>query len=888
MPGTNLTRDEAAGRARLLDVESYEVELDLTADGPTFPSTTTVRFRCAEPGAGTWLDLLAPSVSEVVLNGRPLDAGAVFDGSRIRLDDLAEDNEVRVVAEASYMRTGEGLHRFVDPVDGETYLYTQFEVADARRVFACFEQPDLKATFTFAVRAPEAWQVVSNSPTPEPEPAGDGAARWAFAPTPRLSTYVTALVVGPYHVVRDSYEGRGGTVPMAVFCRRSLAEHLDADEVLAVTKAGFDFFEEQFDLAYPFGKYDQLFVPEYNAGAMENAGCVTFTEHYVFRSRVTDAAYERRAETILHELAHMWFGDLVTMRWWDDLWLNESFATWASVLCQSEATRWSEAWTTFAVSEKLWALRQDQLPTTHPISADISDLEDVEVNFDGITYAKGASVLKQLVAWVGRDRFIAGLRGYFREHAWGNTELADLFRHLEATSGRDLGEWEREWLLTAGVATLRPVVELDETGAYASVALLQEAPEDHPTLRSHRVAVGLYDLGHGGLVRRRRVELDLTGERTELPDLVGEPQPDLLLLNDDDLTFAKVRLDERSLRTVVSHIGRFAESLPRALCWTAATDMLRDAELATRDYVELVLGGVDRETDVGVVQTLLGTTRAAIDVYADPADRLSLSSRWASGLHQLALAAEPGSDQQLTFVRAWASAAASPEHLDEVAGLLDGSHSLPGLAVDTELRWLLLQRLVVVGRAGDDEIDAELARDDTAAGHRHGAWARAARPTAQAKAEAWALAVDGDTLPNAQLTATAAGFGQAEQRALLVPYVDRYLDAVPRLWAERTNETAQTLVVGLFPRVLADEATADRVRGWLDGTDVPPALRRLVREGLADLERALRAQACDRAAMGGPEQPADTAQLAAVGLADTAPEAAAPEAAAREDAEPSG
>jgi aminopeptidase N len=859
MPGTNLTRDEAATRAELVEVESYEVELDLTGGDATFTSTTTVRFRCSRPGDGTWLDLIAPVVSEVVLNGTALDAGVVFDGARVRLEGLAEDNEVRVVAQAAYMRTGEGLHRFADPVDGEVYLYTQFEVADARRVFACFEQPDLKAPFRLAVVAPAGWEVVSNSPTPDPEDLGDSVARWSFEPTPRVSTYITAIVAGPYHVVRDSYESRGGTVPMAVYCRRSLTEYLDAEEVLAVTKAGFGFFEELFDLPYPFAKYDQLFVPEYNAGAMENAGCVTFTEDYIFRSRVTDAAYERRAETILHELAHMWFGDLVTMRWWDDLWLNESFATWASVLCQAEATRWTEAWTTFAVSEKLWALRQDQLPTTHPISADIRDLEDVEVNFDGITYAKGASVLKQLVAWVGREQFLAGVRAYFHEHAWSNTTLADLFRNLGETSGRDLAEWEQEWLLTAGVNTLRPVSEVGEDGAYTSVTVLQEAPEDHPALRSHRVAIGLYDLTSQGLARRRRVELDVTGGRTEVPDLVGETQPDLLLVNDEDLTFAKVRLDDRSLRTVVRHTGRFVDSLPRALCWTAATDMLREAEMATRDYVELVLGGVDQETDISVVQTLLATTRAAIDVYADPADRLSLASRWTSGLHRLAHAAEPGSDEQLAYTRAWAVVAASPEHVDEVAGLLDGSRELPGLVVDTDLRWLLLERLVVVGRAAGPDIDAELARDDTAAGHRHAAYARAARPTEQAKAEAWALAVEGDTLPNAQLAATASGFGQPEHRVLLRPYVDRYLEAVPRLWAERTNETAQTLVVRLFPRVLADKETAGRVRRWLDGAEVPPALRRLVREGLADLERAVRAQERDRGAMDGMDAPVDAA-----------------------------
>jgi aminopeptidase N len=852
MPGTNLTREEARERAGLIEVESYEIELDLTVGEKTFGSTTTVRFRCAQEGAGTWLDFIAPAVREVILNGTPLDPIAVYDGSRIQLAGLQPENEVRVVAEAAYMHTGEGLHRFVDPVDGEVYLYTQFEVPDARRVYACFEQPDLKATFALTITAPAHWQVVSNSPTPEPAKVNgdESAMRWAFEPTPRLSTYVTALVAGPYHVVRSEYSGKEATVPLGLFCRVSLAEHLDAEELFDVTRRGFGFFEEVFGLAYPFAKYDQLFVPEFNAGAMENAGCVTHHEDYVFRSRVTDASYERRAETILHEMAHMWFGDLVTMRWWDDLWLNESFATWASVLAQAEATRWTEAWTTFAVSEKLWALRQDQLPSTHPISADIHDLEDVEVNFDGITYAKGASVLKQLVAWVGREEFLAGLRAYFAEHAWGNTELADLFTHLEKTSGRELSAWEAQWLQTPGVNTLRPEVEVGD-GRYTSVTVLQEANPDHPILRDHRIAIGLYDSSPHGLVRRRRVELDVTGASTEVSELVGEQQPDLLLVNDDDLTFAKIRLDDRSRETLIRSIGRLSSSLARALCWTSTTDMLRDAELPARDYVELVLGGVQRETDISVMQTVLAAGRTAIDLYADPHDRMMLTARWASGLRRLAGIAEPGSDYQLAFARGWAAVAASPEDVEQLWSLLDttdGGDILPGLRVDTDLRWSLLHRLVILGAAGDPQIDAELARDDTATGRRQAAYALAARPTEQAKENAWLKTVESDELPNALLRATADGFHQPEHRELVRPYVGRYLDAVPKLWAERTTDTARSLIVRMFPRLLADAEITGRIRRWLDDTDVPPAPRRLVVEGMADMERALRAQARDRTA----------------------------------------
>src|SRR5215469_3878367 len=595
----NLTREEARQRAALLDVQSYAVELDLTrpAGGAlTFDSVTVVRFRCSSPGAATFIDLSAPSVSEITLNGTPLE-GAAFDGARIQLTGLAAENELRVAAECAYSRHGEGLHRFTDPADGGVYLYSDLETFDAHEVYACFDQPDLKATFQLAVRAPADWHVVSNM-------APDVAAQpghWQFPPTPPVPTYITAVAAGPYHVVRSEHDG----IPLGLYCRASLAAYLDAEEIFEVTRQGLDFYQQTFGRRYPFGKYDQLFVPEFKEGAMENAGCVTFVESYIFRSRVTDFAHEARAATILHEMAHMWFGDLVTMRWWDDLWLNESFATWAGTLAQAEATRWTSAWTTFAQLYKAWAYRQDQLPSTHPIAADIPDIEAVEVNFDGITYAKGASVLKQLVAYVGRENFLDGVRKYFAAHAWGNATLADLLAALEETSRRDLAAWSREWLETAGVNTLRPAYTLDDDGRFAEFAVEQEAPATHPVLRSHRIAIGLYDLAGDGLVRRHRVETDVAGPRTVVAELAGQPRPDLVLVNDEDLSYAKIRLDDHSLGTLVDSIARFTDSLPAALCWSAAWDMCRDGEMAARDYVRLVLSGISSVTDISVVQTLL-------------------------------------------------------------------------------------------------------------------------------------------------------------------------------------------------------------------------------------------------------------------------------------------
>ncbi|MGB8651191.1 MAG: aminopeptidase N, partial [Mycobacteriales bacterium] len=843
MSENNLHRDEARDRARLVTVSSYDVELDLT-DGSgekpgetTFRSRTTVRFSSSEPGASTYLDLTATRLVSATLNGTPVDD---FDGNRLQLADLAADNELVVEADGSYMRTGEGLHRFVDPVDGSVYLYSQFQTFDAHRMFGCFDQPDLKAVFRFTVRAPRDWVVVSNA-APVEQPAEGEPGVWRFAETPRMSTYITALVAGPYAHVHDEHDG----IPLGIYCRASLAEFLKPEDLFTVTKQGFDFFHRVFDYRYPFGKYDQLFVPEFNAGAMENAGAVTFLEDYVFRSKVTDAAYERRAETVLHEMAHMWFGDLVTMRWWDDLWLNESFATYMSVLCQVEATRYKGGWTTFANTEKTWAYRQDQLPSTHPIAADIRDIEDVKVNFDGITYAKGASVLKQLVAWVGQDAFLAGLRSYFRKHEFGNTVLGDLLVELEAASGRDLSGWSAEWLETAGCNTLRASFETGADGRFTAFSILQEAAADHPTLRSHRVAVGLYELVDGKLVRTHREELDVVGAKTDVPGLLGRPQPALVLVNDDDLTFAKIRLDERSLATLVEHVGDFSESLPRALCWAAAWDMTRDAEMPARDYVALVQRGVGGETDIGVVQSLLRQAQSAVTLFADPAWAPTGRAALAASAFDAVRSAEPGSDLQLTWARALGSLASTDEQLALVAGLLDGSASVPGLTVDAELRWHLLHRLVVVGRADLPEIEAEVAKDPTAAGQRHAAACRAARPLPEAKAQAWSSVIDSDELPNAVQAAVIGGFQQAEQVALLEPYVEPYFEALAEVWATRTAEMAQNVVVGLYPTLLVSPAVVERTDAYLASGDVAPALQRLLLEGRDGVVRALRARARD-------------------------------------------
>ncbi len=850
MPGNNLTRDEAQTRARLLSVDSYTVELDLTTSETTFATTTTIAFTCTEPGAETFADLVGATIHAITLNGVSLDASEVYDDSRIRLTDLQERNELVVTADCPYSRTGEGLHRFVDPVDDRVYTYTQFEVPDARRVYATFEQPDLKSVFTFHVTAPEAWVVVSNAPTPEPEPVGDSKAVWKFPQTERMPTYITAVVAGEYHAEFDTYRGKFGEIPLGHYCRQSLVEHMDTAELVKLTSQGFEFFEEAFDYPYPFHKYDQLYVPEYNMGAMENAGAVTLRDEYLPRSRQDAAFYEFRCSVILHEMAHMWFGDLVTMKWWDDLWLNESFAEWACYHAAVEATEFDESWTGFTNARKNWALRQDQLPSTHPIAADNYDLQAVEVNFDGITYAKGASVLKQLVAWVGLENFLVGLRGYFKRHAFGNSEFSDLLSALEESSGRELDSWAKEWLQTSGVNTFTPQFEVDDSGSYTSFSVLQTAPIENPTLRRHRIAIGLYDIeanqdGVDRLVRRTRVEVDVEGESTAITELVGTRQPDLLLLNDGDLTYAKIRLDARSLATVIGGLSRLDDSLARALCWGAAWDMTRDAELSATDFVTLVLGNIASETDAFGSSRIPGYAAQAANNFSAPANRAALRRTWEQGLRRLLDEAEPGSDHQLTFARSFAAAAHTDEALDDLEGLLDGSLELQGLTVDTDLRWALLNGLARSGRADEERIAAEMRRDNTISGHERAAGARTCRPTAEAKAEAWDTAVVRDDVPNETQRSVVLAFMQPAQEEVLRPYVEKYLEVAETLWEEKGTQRASTALEFLFPRPLASQELLDQVNAWLHESSANPAAKRYVREGAADVERYLAGQEKD-------------------------------------------
>jgi aminopeptidase N len=843
MSVAEITRDEALERAKLVSAVSYDVSVDLTRGNDVFGSVSIITFSCAAPGASTHVDLIAHSVHEIVVNGIAIDPATAWAEGRIALTGLLERNEVRIMADCTYANDGTAMHRSVDSADGKVYVYTALEPADSRRVYANFEQPDLKAAYTLHVTAPAHWTVFSNQPTPETRQVRDGIAVWDFSPTPPISTYLTTVVAGEYEVVRDSYTSASGhVIPLALACRASFAEYLDADDVFDITKRGLDFFSQLFGTDYPFAKYDQVFVAEFDS-AVENVGCVVITEELLFRSRVTDQMYERRANTLLHEMAHMWFGDLVTMQWWDDLWLNESFAEFCGTLACAEATRFRDAWSTFSYSRKTWGYEQDQLPSTHPIAADVPTLTEAEANFDGISYAKGASVLKQLVAYVGRDNFFAAIKGYLEKYAWSNATLADLQQALEQTSGTSLTAWSKAWLEAAGPNTLRSEFEVDEQGVFTTFAVLQEAPEHYPTLRPHRISVGLYNRVDGALIRTHRVEVEITDARAIVPELTGVPQPDLILLNDDDFGYVLIRFDPRSLDTVTRSIGELTDPLARAVSWVAALDMAQQAELSIREFVAMVSQGLETEPSVSVVQALHRATAQVIAELCDPRRAPEVKERLATSAAQLLDAAEPGSDHQLAWAQALGSTATSKEQLDLVAGLLDASVEVPGLVVDTELRWTLLGRLATTGRATDAEIDAELERDSTDAGQRRAATCRASLPDAAHKAAAWSLLTETDLLGVQGVLEVADGFTQSEHADLLAPYAQRYFDTLAHIWATYGDHFSVVLSRALFPTTADPRELIGQIDSFLGAEQREPGLVRVLVEFRDVAERALRSRA---------------------------------------------
>ena len=827
----SLTRAEAAARSATITVSAYKIDLDLTGGGATFRSRTVVSFT-AEPGAATFAEFEPVTVISATLNGRPV--GPVTE-QRLALSDLATSNELVVEAEMPYSNTGEGLHKFVDPADGQVYLYGHMFLDGARRIHPCFDQPDLKAVYELSVTAPDDWLVAANGlPVESAEPG-----RHVFAPTLPLATYLFTLIAGPYHARTDEHDG----IPLALYARQSLAGFLDADadELFQVTKQCLDRYHELFTVRYPFGHYQQAFVPEFNFGAMENPGLVIFRDEFIFRSAVTESDREDRAIVVAHEMAHMWFGDLVTMAWWDDLWLNESFADYMGYRVAAEATRFTECWTTFAMGAKAWGMRADQRPSTHPVApVSVQDTEEALLNFDGISYAKGAAVLKQLVAWVGDEAFLAGLNEYFAAHAYGNATLADLLQALAKAGGRDLTGWADVWLRQPQVNTLRAEIA-EEGGSYTGVAIRQTAPAAYPTLRPHRLGVGLYDLGADGAVRRQRIELDLDPAqddgRTPIAELTGRSVPDLLLLNDGDLTYAKIRLDDASVAAVPVLLPLLSDSLARAGVWSSLLDAVTDGERTVAELVTLVLAALPVETEVVIIDDVLLLTRRLVDLYSTPETRGAALQLVAQACDRLLAASEPGSSRQLAAVRKLIGSTADT---DRLLGWLAGAGVPEGLDIDVDLRWLILYRLVVLGAAGPGEIEAEFARDRSATGEQRAVRCHAAVPSAAAKAKAWATVTVDTSVSNRMAEAAAEGFWQPEQLELTAPYVARYFAEMPAvLRGVRSGMSAERIVRTAYPVLAVEPRTRELAAALLATPGIPNILRRVVTDGDDDVRRAL-------------------------------------------------
>nr|WP_120491203.1 aminopeptidase N [Corynebacterium lactis] len=900
MTSKNLTRIEAQQRADLLRVNHYDIDLDLTTapvdsplSAPTFRSVTTISLTALSDGS-TFLDLRDADVSRVAIDGVDATAEANYTSDTgIVVNLTAGDHEVVVEADCRYTNNGQGIHRFQDPADGQTYLYSQFETADAKRVFACFDQPDLKATYSMRVLAPSGWKVVSNSEAKVSQAAdanGVAADLFEFSVDVPLSTYLVAFCAGPWYEVTDSWTGTIAehpetprehqpdgelTIPLGLYCRQSIAEHLDADTLFKETKEGFDFYAKHFGEPYPFGKYDQVFCPEYNMGAMENAGCVTIRDEYVFRSKTTGYLYERRNDTILHEMAHMWFGDLVTMKWWDDLWLNESFATWSAAAAQAEVSDFRHAWTTFANVEKAWAYQQDQLPSTHPIAADASDIETVEQNFDGITYAKGASTLKQLAAYVGQEAFLAGARLHFARHRFANATFADLLDSLSEASGRDLSGWAEQWLSTTGINTLAPQFNI-AAGKYTSFAISQDGAQPGAgELRDHRVAVGVYALrGEGAdarLERINRVEVDVRGARTEVPELLDTAAGDVVLVNDDDLTYTMIRLDEHSLATVIDHIGDFADSMPRTVCWSSTWQMVRAGHMRARDFVTLVLRGIAGEDKLSVLERVVAQAVTAVEQYADPEWAASTGrDLLAQGLLELARS-EADEDRALIFVNALATIPSSAsEVVDAMRAIAGGDAAGAGLravTVDTDMRWRAVKSLVAAGAAGEEAIAALEAEDRSALGEQAAIAARASVPEQSNKARVWSEAtatgkaarsnlvirhlMAGFTAPGAGVAlslplddAARALIGATEQAETLT---DHYFSVAATWWEEHSSETAANLLEGFYPRWDVSDAAVAAADAVLAAESTPAPVKRIISEQQYLVKLALRARKFDAA-----------------------------------------
>ncbi|MFN8074285.1 MAG: aminopeptidase N [Kineosporiaceae bacterium] len=825
----SLTRDEASARSALLDVAHYDVDLDLTGllTGTTLRAVSTIRFTARGEGV-TFADVVADAAT-ARLDGTPLPDGA-FDGERLSFSVTPGEHELVVESRTDRTQQRAGLHRSLDPGDGEVYVWTSFEPDDARRVFACFDQPDLKARFAISVLAPSAWTVASNSPG-EAVAEGD-ARRWRFADTVRLSTYLTVVCAGPFHEVRRSVDG----YDLGWLARRSLASFLDeqAGELFALTAAGLRFFGEQFAMPFPQQQYTQVFCPDFQ-GAMENWGCVTWMDSFLFRSAPTLAEREMRAVILLHEMAHMWFGDIVTMRWWDDLWLNESFADWAAVWATARCTEFGDAWVSFLGGRKEAGYAADAAPSTHPIRQDVPTVEAAKAAFDMVTYAKGASVLRQLTAYAGEEAFVAGLREYFAAHAWGNATLDDLLAAVGASSGRDLHAWARQWLLQAGTDVLTSRADVDDAGAYREVDVEVSPPTAWPAARPHRLVVGVYDRAEAGLTLRERVELDVEGPATSVPELAGRPAADLLLLNDGDLTFARVRPEESSVRALLEAGETLPDPLARGISRLTLWHLVDDGLLAAPEVVGYLRRALLTETSAAAREGLLRTAVAAVLDWTAPARVAELGDALAGTLLDLAARAEEAGDAtgRLSALQGAIAVARGAQRVAELERFANDS---------VDLRWRWLTTTAIAG-ALDDAALAALVEADPDPDAVHRAWVvRAARPQAEAKQEAWEALAVARRVPLQILPAAGRAFWEPTHSAVLAPFGDAFVEVLPDLGAAGMTAIMGT-VASMFPRHGVDATYPQRLREAAAVPGLSPLVAGQVRERSATLDRMLRARA---------------------------------------------
>ncbi len=832
-----LHRAEAVERASRVHGIHYSLAFDLSEDRSSYTGRARIDFELRPGAAPLFLDFRGTPV-RLSVNGKPQEPD--HRDHRLWLPDelLATSNRVEVEYENDFDLSGDGFHRFVDPEDGATYLYTNFEPFAAHRSFPCFDQPDLKARFGLVVVAPGTWTVVSAEEAADSSALPDGRRRHVFPATPPFSTYLFPLLAGPYERIDD----RHGELRLGVLGRRSMRRELEtsAPEILEITAQGMAYYAELFGRPYPFAKYDQVFVPEFNAGAMENVAAVTFADQFLFRDPPTYAQRLTRGEVILHELAHMWFGDLVTMRWWDDLWLNETFATYLSYRCLATATRFRDAWQVFNGAMRPAAHRQDQLITTHPVATDVEQTDQAVGNFDAITYEKGAAIIKQLVAALGEEAFRTGLRTYFDRHAWGNASLADFLAALGQAADEPLEEWARLWLQTPSLNTIG-VRWSQADGCILDLVVEQDAPAEHPVLRPHTTTLALVDQpAPGEPLEVHGLPVRIIGERLSVAEATGRPAPLFVYPDLGDHDYALVRLDPRSLAFALERLSDLPDPLLRQQVWSALHEMVRAGSLRPDVYLATVRRFAPGEADQALLATILERAALVLRRYLAEERALHESRQLVAAAVQGAHSTSP--QLQLIWARAAIALAADAADVDLLLGLAEDGWSAEGFRVDQEMRWSLAVKAEAHGLEGAAERSArELRKDPSDRGQRAFIRAQTSRPDADVKSAAWQR-INGQGYGSDYLTRAAIrGFQWVHQRTLLAPFREPFYAQLGSIFATRDHAFAGSYARGLVPDRWAEPAELERLRAFRAGlSEHEVLLRRHIDEISDDLARDIR------------------------------------------------